>query len=803
MRTVHVTQDYPANALDLSPDNTQVVIAGRQVFKIFSLDENGLGEKANLRPGKHLNLNFSCNDVVWNPVEDSLLATASTNGAVVTWNLNKASRSKLDCVFNDHTRTVHKVSFHPGEGHLLISGSHDGYMKLFDLRRREASMTFTSNAESVRDVKFNPHHPITFCAVSENGNVQVWDMRRPDRVEKQYTAHGGPIFALDWHPDIRHWLATAGRDKTIKVWDLHENPTTVNTIQTIASVGRIKWRPNTKYHIASSALLWDCSINVWDTRRPYIPLAAFHEHRNLTTAIAWAGDPNTLISVGKDCSLIQHWFPDAVRPMEEVNPLALAIGTLGHVAAARPPPHATLTLSPAQPSTQPQPSISTPRTILNPKRCGSSISSGGGESGAFSGTVISKVEVAASEPSGAVSTQHLIICAKQYLLTGRSLAEICEHNAAVASGLSRHQVALTWQMLHLLYGGGGGSELLPPAPTSHPAPPTTRDDSTTTPDTTQDADQRSARHLSGGDAGGGGGGDTSGGLSAEEGDTETDDTDTHELKLTNIASGMTVTQDFFFGDGEVSQVSFDYDPLPALDPNLDPALDSARDWTLPTEAFEPRQDILHRSPAPPRQYPTPDDLQDTEGELSYVVSGARVLGEMAGVETGVGGVGEAEWKCGPLVAETLKHYASLGDVQMAVTCFIVLGHTIKGLLEEAEVEHWFLSYINLLHHFRLWNVANQVIQLAACLPSVMQQNQQSTTVTIQCGRCNYTLSRNSVMCRKCGGVAATCSVCHGVVRGLYVWCQGCLHGGHLHHLRDWMATNRACPAGCGHLCEYT
>lgn len=29
MRTVHVTQDVPANALDLSPDNTQVVIAGR------------------------------------------------------------------------------------------------------------------------------------------------------------------------------------------------------------------------------------------------------------------------------------------------------------------------------------------------------------------------------------------------------------------------------------------------------------------------------------------------------------------------------------------------------------------------------------------------------------------------------------------------------------------------------------------------------------------------------------------------------------------------------------------------------
>ncbi|MPC66257.1 WD repeat-containing protein 24 [Portunus trituberculatus] len=75
----------------------------------------------------------------------------------------------------------------------------------------------TSNAESVRDLQFNPHHSIHFCAVSESGNVQLWDMRRPDRVEKQFTAHGGPIFALDWHPEVKTWIATAGRDKTIKV----------------------------------------------------------------------------------------------------------------------------------------------------------------------------------------------------------------------------------------------------------------------------------------------------------------------------------------------------------------------------------------------------------------------------------------------------------------------------------------------------------------------------------------------------------------------------------------------------------
>ena len=77
--------------------------------------------------------------------------------------------------------TARQVNFHPTEAGLLISGSQDGTMKLFDLRLPEQSATFHSNTESVRDVQFNPHQYWQFSAVSENGKVQLWDMRRADR----------------------------------------------------------------------------------------------------------------------------------------------------------------------------------------------------------------------------------------------------------------------------------------------------------------------------------------------------------------------------------------------------------------------------------------------------------------------------------------------------------------------------------------------------------------------------------------------------------------------------------------------
>ncbi|VVD05399.1 unnamed protein product [Leptidea sinapis] len=240
--TICVSQEGPANALALNKDCTQVVIAGRNVFKVFSIGDDLFTEVCNLRVGKNLNLNFSSIDVAWSTIEgecsggitykinisniyrtdllwgvlENTLATAATNGAVVVWNLGRSGRSKQEHVFSDHKRTVNKVSFHLTEPSLLISGSQDGMMKCFDLRLKEVARTFISNTESIRDVQFSPHAAHWFAAVSENGTVQVWDARRHDRALHHFTAHSGPVFACDWHPDVP-CLATASRDKTIKV----------------------------------------------------------------------------------------------------------------------------------------------------------------------------------------------------------------------------------------------------------------------------------------------------------------------------------------------------------------------------------------------------------------------------------------------------------------------------------------------------------------------------------------------------------------------------------------------------------
>jgi hypothetical protein len=58
-------------------------------------------------------------------------------------------------------------------------------------------------------------------------------------------------------------------------------------------------------------------------------------------------------------------------------------------------------------------------------------------------------------------------------------------------------------------------------------------------------------------------------------------------------------------------------------------------------------------------------------------------------------------------------------------------------------------------------------------------------------------------CGECRTPASLCAVCLEPARGLFVWCQGCGHGGHLQHMREWFVEKKAtlCPTGCMHACN--
>ena len=103
----------------------------------------------------------------------NIIASASMNGSILFWNLDLNSQQKLDKIVTGHNRAVNKVAFNPFECEMLISGSIDGSIKLWNAKTYTTVAHFEGKAESARDIKWSPTKSNLFVGAFENGNIQV------------------------------------------------------------------------------------------------------------------------------------------------------------------------------------------------------------------------------------------------------------------------------------------------------------------------------------------------------------------------------------------------------------------------------------------------------------------------------------------------------------------------------------------------------------------------------------------------------------------------------------------------------
>lgn len=260
-------------------------------------------------------------------------------------------------------------------------------------------------------------------------------------------------------------------------------------------------------------------------------------------------------------------------------------------------------------------------------------------------------------------------------------------------------------------------------------------------------------------------------------------------------------REFMFNEDQ-DEVQFFYDETV-------PLRDAQQDWKLPSEAFEPRAALDDRPTSPSLDQDTDRPESPTsniESETASATNAKSLIDssiEYQGPDVSSNkSLPLPEWDFTALVVEMLHHLADKGDVQMCVSALIVLGDKIRHKIDEQIQEQWLMSYIDLLGRLQLWSVATQIIKLSS-LPAVSSLNQASTTVYTSCGRCSKPLTKSGWYCERCRSLVLPCSLCHLMVKGPNVWCQACGHGGHLIHMQEWFSKYIWCPAGCGHICEYT
>ncbi|KAG8533738.1 uncharacterized protein KY384_001479 [Bacidia gigantensis] len=332
----------PIGSLDISPDHTHAVLAGREILKVIQVDQDSLRDKQDLLAGSprkvgkqepNQDSNFAghrglpaIKDVKWSHgFFSKKIATAVANGQIVVYDLEAPGHETAR--LHQHNRQVHKLGFNPFDGALLLSGSQDATVRLWDLRdcpggRERSSIDsrawYPGNSDAVRDVKWSPSNAFEFAICTDGGMIQRWDVRKSNAPLLRIRAHEKTCNAVDWHPN-GEYILSAGADKDVKVWNFATSDRRAKPLKALRcpqAVLDARWRPASSPATNHDPASWDSLYLAttfdekdprtlfWDFARPFVPERVFNNHDSPPTAIVWVSD-SLLWSVGSHGKFIQ------------------------------------------------------------------------------------------------------------------------------------------------------------------------------------------------------------------------------------------------------------------------------------------------------------------------------------------------------------------------------------------------------------------------------------------------------------------------------------------------------------------
>ncbi|KAL7573899.1 hypothetical protein ACA910_001913 [Epithemia clementina (nom. ined.)] len=792
--------------------------------------------------------------------QQSFIAAAGSNGSIVVWleetllQQPKGGQQQSlapEVVLSQHGRAVNRLSWHP-KRQMLLSASHDSTVRLWERKkvkpekankhqggfsfpffgdfqaanRRDegngaasfnwqCTGVFEPRCESVRDVGWNPMADDIFALCTSNGCLVVYNRLVRARVMLKLNAHDRDATTLHWHPTRPYTIATGGsNDRLVKVWNL-EHSLIVDQQQTMDSAAiNLSNNQNTL-----SSIQTDISDVSTDSNLSVGSKASTAALTFCSTSSYSRQPPEHVLAVAAPVKRVR-WRPPATTPNTNQNTRSSSKGLLPPIGA------------PNETFSDRHESMLAVATV--PVK---------GESGGGSGFVAlwsyhrpyMPLSIIEGHKEGAVTDLAWLDSSSvaQDVASARSCVVPLEESAAVPrTGIWQHILSVGKDGRCLVQSLAKGER-----PISN-VPPSCFAMANLTPfqrgygslqifsvcqEVNRDSDYwlRSDRET-----------ETAPGIFREppllspRKDRERSSSVTEEFDATVVIQNSTPnspTITFYSLDqGDLDQTGKPATVVPGngggteeelvIAPELVHMSRFADNYVFyPTSALPTLTDICTHNLEIAKTLRNNNVAQMWEAVASEL--------QTAGVDN-LADVPTAPRDIRPTISAILEERADNGDVQSCVVLCEVLQIVnadrttkIPGLGIQL-VREWYLSYIDLLRSMCLFAHASDVIR--NCNDTfVSAQNKHSTSISESCQRCGKAIladRRNTDqnhhhsgearrMCKSCKRIIGSCSICQEPVTGMFIWCPGCGHGGHLEHIMGWFAQRHECPTGCGHVCN--
>lgn len=153
--------------------------------------------------------------------DNNFLISSSWDKTMRLWDLKTCETKSL---FTGHTKEVFTCSFSPDNRQIISAGADNG-IRLWNTRGENKFISEESNHQDwVSAVRYSPvlknqksGNAPYFCSVGWDGRVKVWNTNF--QIRCSFKHHDENINSVSIAPNGKY-LATAGRGKTVKIWDV-------------------------------------------------------------------------------------------------------------------------------------------------------------------------------------------------------------------------------------------------------------------------------------------------------------------------------------------------------------------------------------------------------------------------------------------------------------------------------------------------------------------------------------------------------------------------------------------------------
>ncbi|GAA5945171.1 hypothetical protein JCM1841_001897 [Sporobolomyces salmonicolor] len=181
------------------------------------------------------------------PGSGHLVLSGSLDTRIKLWDVYQSGKCLR--TFMGHSKAVHDVTF-DNAGSQFLSAAFDRQMKLWDTETGQCKQAF-SNGKIPYCIKFHPEQQSTFLAGMSDKKIIQYDIRSGE-ITQEYDQHLGPVNTITFVDENRRFISTSD-DKTMRVWDF-DIPVPIKLIAdpTMHSMPAVGLHPNGKWLAATS-----------------------------------------------------------------------------------------------------------------------------------------------------------------------------------------------------------------------------------------------------------------------------------------------------------------------------------------------------------------------------------------------------------------------------------------------------------------------------------------------------------------------------------------------------------------------